>query len=65
MNTGQTLRVAVLSLGIAMALLGAWWMARSQGYGGADFMAKDMQWLWRGLALAAFGGVMVVVSRRI
>ena len=61
----KALRTGLLALGIAMALLGLWWIARNRGYAGADFMAKDFQWFWRGLALIGMGAATAALSRRI
>lgn len=58
-------RHALLALGIAMAALGLWWIARNRGYAGGDFMAKDFQWFWRGLALFGMGAVVAALSRRL
>ena len=59
------LKSSLLIVGVLMAALGAWWIARSQGYAGTDFMAKDFQWFWRGLALIGMGVVTAALSRRI
>jgi hypothetical protein len=59
------LRVTMLVLGIAMVLLGLWWIARNRGHAGPDFMAKDLQWLWRGLALVGMGAVTAALARRV
>jgi hypothetical protein len=61
----RALRTGMLALGIAMLLLGLWWLARNRGYAGDDFMAKDFQWFWRGLALAGMGAVVAALSRRL
>jgi hypothetical protein len=56
---------AALFLGVALALLGLWWIARNRGLAGTDFMMEEMQWLYRGLVLVAFGVVIAATSRRI
>ena len=58
-------RRAALFLGAALALLGLWWIARNRGLTGTDFMMEEMQWLYRGLVLAAFGAGLAWLSRRI
>ena len=55
----------MLVLGIAFALLGAWWIARNRGLMGTDFMMEEMQWLYRGLVLVAAGVGLAVWSRRV
>ena len=64
MRARRMFRIAMLVWGLAMVLLGLWWIARNYGYAGADFMARDRQWFWRGLALAGMGAVVAVLSRR-
>jgi hypothetical protein len=61
----HVLRPSLLAIGVLMAALGLWWIARNQGYAGTDFMEKDMQWLWRGLALVGMGAAVAALSRRI
>ena len=56
---------ATLILGVALTLLGLWWIARNRGLAGTDFMMEEMQWLYRGLVLVAFGAGVTVLSRRI
>jgi len=56
---------ATLVIGVALALLGLWWIARNQGLAGTDFMMEQMQWLYRGLVLVAVGAALAVWSRRI
>jgi len=58
-------RSATLFLGVALALIGLWWIARNRGLTGTDFMMEEMQWLYRGLVLVAFGTGVAVLSRRI
>lgn len=56
---------ATLSTGVALALLGLWWIARNRGLTGTDFMMYEMQWFYRGLVLVVFGAGVAVLSRRI
>jgi len=56
---------ATLWIGVALALLGLWWIARNRGLAGTDFMTEEMQWLYRGLVLVVFGTGVALVSRRI
>ena len=65
MGALRILRIAMLMLGIAMVALGLWWIARNHGLAGDDFMARDFQWFWRGLALFGMGAVVAVLSRRL
>jgi len=55
---------AMLIFGVALTVLGLWWIARNRGLAGTDFMAEEMQWLYRGLVLVAFGATTAVLSRR-
>jgi len=55
---------ATLWIGVALALLGLWWIARNRGLTGTDFMMEEMQWLYRGLVLVVFGTGVAVLSRR-
>ncbi|MBL6853185.1 MAG: hypothetical protein ISS15_04395 [Alphaproteobacteria bacterium] len=57
-------RRATLWIGVALALLGLWWIARNRGLTGTDFMMEEMQWLYRGLVLVALGTGMALLSRR-
>ena len=59
-----TARRAALLIGVALALLGLWWIARNRGLTGTDFMTDEMQWLYRGLVLVVFGAGLAVWSRR-
>ncbi|MEI9993148.1 MAG: hypothetical protein WDM91_01025 [Rhizomicrobium sp.] len=59
------MRIGLLLLGLAVAVLGVLWSLRGFGVLTGHFMSNHMQWGWRGLALVAMGGALSVISRRI
>jgi hypothetical protein len=58
-------KTLLLVVGGLSILLGLWWVAQGTGLAPIGFMANHMQWAYRGAVLAAFGVVLVVVSRRL
>jgi hypothetical protein len=64
----KLLRAILLILGALAVLGGLVWIGQGTGYfpyPAGSFMIDQTPWAWRGLALAAVGVVMVVVSRRV
>ena len=59
------LRTLLLTIGVLATLLGVWWICQGTGLVPIGFMANHMQWAYRGAALAAFGVVLAIASRRI
>ena len=64
MSVRRVLRTALFVLGVYLTLLGLWWIAEGTGLVAVDFMAGQMQWAWRGLALAAMGIALAVAAAR-
>ena len=58
-------RIGLLLLGLAAAVLGALWSLRGFGVLTGHFMSNHMQWGWRGLVLAATGVATAVLARRV
>ena len=54
--------LTIVSL-LAMAL-GVWWILQGTGIVPVGFMANNMEWAYRGAALAAVGLVAFVFARR-
>ncbi len=57
-------RTLLLVFGVLSLVLGPWWVAQGTGLVPVGFMAHHMQWAYRGAVLAAFGALMLFVSRR-
>jgi len=58
-------RTLLVVFGALSLVLGLWWVAQGTGLAPIGFMAHHMQWAYRGAVLAAAGGVMMFVARRI
>jgi hypothetical protein len=61
------MRIALLIAGILGLLLGLVWIGQGTGlfpYPASSFMISEMTWAYRGVALAAIGLILIVVSRR-
>ena len=58
-------RVLLLTIGVLAMLLGVWWILQGTGIVPIGFMANQMTWAWRGIALAAGGLIVAIISRRI
>ena len=54
----------LLGVGVLATLLGLWWILQGTGIAPVGFMANQMPWAYRGMALAAVGLGLVYVSRR-
>ena len=50
--------------GILCAALGIWWILQGTGVAPVGFMANQMPGAYRGMGLAALGGVLIFISRR-
>ena len=61
----RVLRVIVLVIGILAILLGGWWVLQGTGIVPVGFMARHMEWAYRGVGLAVIGVIAVFISRRI
>ena len=61
----RVVRVIVLVIGILAILLGGWWVLQGTGIVPVGFMARHMEWAYRGVGLAVVGVVAVFISRRI
>ena len=64
----KTTRRAVFGVGALVLLIGLVWMGQGSGYfpyPASSFMIDQSVWIYRGLAVALAGVVMVIVSRRI
>lgn len=59
------LRIALLVVGVLAALLGVWWICQGTGLVPIGFMANQMMWAYRGMALVAIGLFLAFISRRI
>jgi len=62
------LRGIVLGVGAVAALLGLIWAGQGSGwfpYPASSIMIGAPEWTWRGLAVAAAGGLVMALSRRL
>ena len=62
------MRAVVLVAGILLLLLGLLWIGQGTGYfpyPSYSFMISDMSWTYRGVAVAAAGIAVILISRRI
>jgi len=60
----RVLRVVVLIIGLLAILLGGWWVLQGTGIVPVGFMARHMEWAYRGVGLAVIGAAAVFFSRR-
>jgi len=60
----RVLRVIVLVIGLLAILLGGWWVLQGTGIVPVGFMARHMEWAYRGVGLAVVGVIAVFFSRR-
>jgi hypothetical protein len=60
----KVLRVVVLVIGLLAILLGGWWVLQGTGIVPVGFMARHMEWAYRGVGLAVVGVTAVFISRR-
>ncbi|MES1993449.1 MAG: hypothetical protein V4457_07645 [Pseudomonadota bacterium] len=58
------MRAVFRSTGILAMLLGFWWILQGTGLAPVGFMANQMPWAYRGVALVILGGVAFFVTRR-
>ncbi len=61
-------RKALFGFGLLLVLAGLVWAAQGSGYfpyPASSFMIDQRPWIWRGLATAACGVVMLFLSRRL
>ena len=59
-------RNALAIVGVLMVALGLLWAAQGAGYfpyPAASFMVDQRPWVWRGLAVAAVGIVLLIARR--
>ncbi len=64
----QTLRLAVLILGVLLVMAGLTWVGQGSGYfpyPASSFMIDQSPWIWRGAGTALVGVVVMILSRRI
>ena len=59
------MRVALVVVGLLVALAGAVFAGQGLGYIPGSFMTGDMKWFWIGLALVVVGLVVGAVGLRI
>lgn len=62
------MRMVVFVAGILLLLLGLLWIGQGTGYfpyPSYSFMVSDMTWTYRGVAVAAAGVAVMLISRRI
>ena len=59
------LKIVLLIVGVLAALLGVWWICQGTGLVPIGFMANQMMWAYRGMALVAIGLLLAFGSRRI
>ena len=60
-------RITLLAIGCLVVLVGLIWAAQGAGlfpYPADSFMLNQTQWVYRGLAVAAVGLVLIFLSRR-
>jgi hypothetical protein len=63
----RAMKTPLLVIGILAVLAGLVWIGQGTGYfpyPPSSFMISQMPWAYRGLALAAVGAVLIVISRR-
>jgi hypothetical protein len=51
-------------MGILAMLLGVWWILQGTGLAPVGFMANQMPWAYRGVALVILGGAALFFTRR-
>ncbi len=64
----KIIRILVLILGIAAALIGLLWIGQGTGvfpYPASSFMIDQSPWIFRGALLAIGGLAIIFISRRI
>ena len=61
----RILKTVLLIVGLLAALLGVWWICQGTGLVPIGFMANQMMWAYRGMALVAIGLALAFGSRRI
>ena len=59
------LKTILLVVGVLAVLLGVWWICQGTGLVPIGFMANQMMWAYRGMALVAIGLAVAFGSRRI
>lgn len=62
------MRPLLIAAGCLAMLAGLLFMAQGSGlfpYPASSFMIDQSAWIWRGLGLAVFGVVMLLLSRRV
>lgn len=59
------LKILLLVVGVLAALLGVWWICQGTGLVPIGFMANQMMWAYRGMALVVIGVLVAYGSRRI
>ncbi len=58
------MRAVFRSTGILAMLLGVWWILQGTGLAPVGFMANQMPWAYRGVALVILGGMVLFFTRR-
>jgi hypothetical protein len=58
------LKLILTLVSLAAIALGVWWILQGTGIVPIGFMANNMEWAYRGAALAAVGLVAFVFARR-
>jgi hypothetical protein len=61
------MRAALLIVGVLALLFGIIWAGQGTGYfpyPATSFMVRQMNWAYYGAGLAAFGIVLIVISRK-
>ena len=57
-------KIAGISFGVLLLLIGAVWIGQGLGYIKGSFMTGAMQWFWIGLVCALVGAGLLVYSAR-
>ena len=56
---------ALQIVGILAIILGLWWIAQGTGLAPIGFMAKHMEWAYRGMGLVGVGAIVFFIGRRL
>ncbi len=57
------MRAGFRAAGLFAILLGAWWVLQGTGLAPVGFMANQMPWAYRGIALIMLGGMILFFTR--